>query len=365
MSIGSTIKRLRREKDITQEQLAEYLGISSRAISQWECDRTAPDISQLPALCHIFGVSSDVLLGIDAAHLQEKVEKYKGNISLLYKEHRYPEMLELAREAVRTFPNSMVLIGQLAFALTSGDNAAKAENVDEAILLHKRILDGSVDNVLRFRSTAALCRLYAEKKADKKQACFYANQLPKGHIQTASYLLGHFDLLDDAEKEEFYREWIEQYTVALTDTMYSLADPNRRNASCTLTTAEKITLLTQITDITKIIFGKDLLSRSRESYEIHKVIGRLWLLENNNNKALDHFELAFEHARAFDAYQDGSRYTSVALSGLVCDEHNLWDCSAMQDMLEWLTATDLATAFRSDTRYEKLVRQIKCLARKS
>ena len=65
MSIGSTIKRLRREKNITQEQLAEYLGITSRAISQWECDRTAPDISQLPALCHIFDVSSDVLLGID------------------------------------------------------------------------------------------------------------------------------------------------------------------------------------------------------------------------------------------------------------------------------------------------------------
>lgn len=38
MSIGTTIKRLRREKDITQEQLAEYLGITSRAISQWECE---------------------------------------------------------------------------------------------------------------------------------------------------------------------------------------------------------------------------------------------------------------------------------------------------------------------------------------
>ena len=53
MSVGSTIKRMRREKDITQEQLAEYLGITSRAISQWECGRTAPDISQLPALCHM------------------------------------------------------------------------------------------------------------------------------------------------------------------------------------------------------------------------------------------------------------------------------------------------------------------------
>ena len=38
MSIGTTIKRLRRERDITQEQLAEYLGISTGAVSQWECE---------------------------------------------------------------------------------------------------------------------------------------------------------------------------------------------------------------------------------------------------------------------------------------------------------------------------------------
>ena len=81
MSIGTTIKRLRREKDITQEQLAEYLGITSRAISQWECDRTAPDISLLPALCHVFGVSSDLLLGIDIEKNKEEIKKYLDKAS--------------------------------------------------------------------------------------------------------------------------------------------------------------------------------------------------------------------------------------------------------------------------------------------
>ena len=65
MSIGTTIKRLRRERDITQEQLAEYLGISTGAVSQWECDRTAPDITQLPLLANVFDVSADELLEID------------------------------------------------------------------------------------------------------------------------------------------------------------------------------------------------------------------------------------------------------------------------------------------------------------
>ena len=38
MSIGSTIKKLRRDHDMTQEQLAEYLGITANAVSQWECE---------------------------------------------------------------------------------------------------------------------------------------------------------------------------------------------------------------------------------------------------------------------------------------------------------------------------------------
>lgn len=41
MSIGTTIKKLRRDQNITQEQLAEMLGISTNAVSQWECDKTA------------------------------------------------------------------------------------------------------------------------------------------------------------------------------------------------------------------------------------------------------------------------------------------------------------------------------------
>ena len=82
MSIGSTVKRLRGEKNITQEQLAEYLGITSRAVSQWECDRTSPDISQIPALCHIFDVSSDVLLEIDIERHNEEIQEYLSEANI-------------------------------------------------------------------------------------------------------------------------------------------------------------------------------------------------------------------------------------------------------------------------------------------
>ena len=61
MTIGSVIRSLRRKNHMTQEQLAEALGITSRAVSQWECGNTAPDLSQIPPLCHLFGVTSDTL----------------------------------------------------------------------------------------------------------------------------------------------------------------------------------------------------------------------------------------------------------------------------------------------------------------
>ena len=76
MSIGTTIKRLRRERDITQEQLAEYLGISTGAVSQWECDRTAPDITQLPLLASVFDVSADELLEIDGKKKDEIIQVF-------------------------------------------------------------------------------------------------------------------------------------------------------------------------------------------------------------------------------------------------------------------------------------------------
>ena len=48
---------------LTQEKLAEKLGITAQAVSKWENDQSCPDITMLPKLCDLFGVSSDQLLG--------------------------------------------------------------------------------------------------------------------------------------------------------------------------------------------------------------------------------------------------------------------------------------------------------------
>ena len=111
MSIGTTIKRLRRERSITQEQLAEYLGISTGAVSQWECDRTAPDITQLPLLANIFDVSADELLEIGGKKKEEVIRSFlrkydelsnKGDLTIPYPSFRNRCIADVTERSMST-----------------------------------------------------------------------------------------------------------------------------------------------------------------------------------------------------------------------------------------------------------------------
>ena len=63
VKIGKRIAELRRKKDMTQFELADRLGISYQAVSNWERGNSMPDIAKLPELAEIFGVTVDEILG--------------------------------------------------------------------------------------------------------------------------------------------------------------------------------------------------------------------------------------------------------------------------------------------------------------
>lgn len=65
MNIGQTIKELRKEKNLSQTQLAQLLFTSQDTISLWELGKSLPDIMAIIRMTQIFGVTSDYILGLE------------------------------------------------------------------------------------------------------------------------------------------------------------------------------------------------------------------------------------------------------------------------------------------------------------
>lgn len=93
MNIGKNILDLRKQKNVTQEDLAAQLGVTATAISKWENNYTLPDILMLCALADYFDVTTDDLLGrtavVKAAVVVAESEKLAESIIRVVEEHRF------------------------------------------------------------------------------------------------------------------------------------------------------------------------------------------------------------------------------------------------------------------------------------
>ncbi len=83
---GAFIARCRKEKNLTQMQLAELLGITNQAVSKWENGRGMPDVSLLQPLCDVLGISLNELFSGEHISAEEYKGKAEENISRLFKE---------------------------------------------------------------------------------------------------------------------------------------------------------------------------------------------------------------------------------------------------------------------------------------
>ena len=97
MQIGHNIKYLRQQKSISQDTLAEHLGISYQAVSKWENGVNAPDISLLPAIAKFFGVSMDTLFSENISAMAEVFEEIADDDVIRVVQLRGKQILKVSR----------------------------------------------------------------------------------------------------------------------------------------------------------------------------------------------------------------------------------------------------------------------------
>ena len=112
-TMGQIIRRLRKEKNLTQEELAEQLNVSNQAVSKWECGDGMPDISQIIPLASVFGVSTDVLFGVEGTNASEEAYRIVSEATAT---ERYGEVdtylaaYDRITDGLKKYPNNLILL---------------------------------------------------------------------------------------------------------------------------------------------------------------------------------------------------------------------------------------------------------------
>ncbi|MBO5041826.1 MAG: helix-turn-helix domain-containing protein [Clostridia bacterium] len=114
-TMGQIIRRLRKERNLTQEELAELLGVSCQAVSKWENDAGMPDISQVVPLVTVFGVSADVLFGITGTTADEEAWKIVTDAESIQRygeADTYLAAYDVLMDGLKRFPNNLILMNR-------------------------------------------------------------------------------------------------------------------------------------------------------------------------------------------------------------------------------------------------------------
>lgn len=168
ITIGANIKRLRIDKNITQEQLSVAMGVSCAAVSKWERGESYPDITLLQPLAYFFDVSLDKLMGYDREKVQNDIEK----IITLYRKHRNDQTgRNIIVKARRDYPTDYWIMHYYMWNIAGdadNDSAVLIKHKEEFLAICDKILEGCTEEVIRLNAWNMRAKiLHAEGKTDE------------------------------------------------------------------------------------------------------------------------------------------------------------------------------------------------------
>lgn len=173
MKMKDIIKERRLLKNMTQEQMARLLGVSTPAVNKWERGGSYPDITLLPALARLLDTDLNTLLSFQDDLSAQEIGLFLNQLSVLSQKEGLEKAFEAAKEKIKEFPTCYALLLNSAFFLegtyllspTANQRPDEFEVYIESLL--ERVLC-SEDAVLRNQAQSALISKYMERKEYEK-----------------------------------------------------------------------------------------------------------------------------------------------------------------------------------------------------
>ena len=185
MQIGQVIRKYRKENNLTQEEMANRLGVTTPAVNKWENGNSYPDIMMLAPIARLLHISLDTLLSYHEDLTDAEISNIVQEANRRLQENGYKEAFLWVKETIETYPNCKMLIWQLATILDAQrmfHNVSDSKKYDTYILsCYERMLESEDENI-RTCAADSLFGYYMRKEQYEKAETFlnyYSEQNPE------------------------------------------------------------------------------------------------------------------------------------------------------------------------------------------
>ncbi|MBQ3523092.1 MAG: helix-turn-helix transcriptional regulator [Clostridia bacterium] len=311
---GENIKRLRKEKELTQETLADFLGVSFQTISKWERGETYPDITMLPIISRFFNTTVDNLLGVNKSREEKQIKEYLR----LYDEMKLKDLtltFNKFQEAVKEFPNDFrILIRYMELLYeVKGFGQGKYKDISKEIAsIYEKIQNRCTDDNIRIRSKVImishLVTLYQCVPNEEGKYRVY-----KEYLNHAEEIVSTLPSINDTKElmlmslafdtENYnttHRNALEELLFIIQDTLFGYSYDYKPE--------KRLEILKHIQGLINLIFddgnfGKNCVNRLYN----YGHIGHLYHQIGDDENALKYLKITAEYAKELDENPDISQ----------------------------------------------------------
>lgn len=350
LNIGENIKRLRKERDITQEEFSEILGVTCQSVSRWENNLCYPDIELIPTIASFFGISTDRLIGVDAITEKSKVEEYLQEFQRAINRGDVNECIQIARAGVAEYPNNFALLNKLMYSLfLAGDSDGNIpewkENMEkydaEIVALGERIIKYCPNQSIRLEAASRLAFQHCEMGRKAIGRAVYGTLPPAELCRESQMWWG----LEEEEKLPFLRDKIKQNYTALKNDIRRLAK--------LLPKKDSATVLQKAVALGKLIWDETPPENTWFCARIHCDMASTYARIGDADAMYAYLETAAKSAIAFDNRPEVEVRTSLVLGTVVENriDFDTADTRPLREILrdKWLACEDFDAYRDTDT----------------
>lgn len=185
MQIDEVIRKYRKNKNMTQEEMANRLGVTAPAVNKWENGNSLPDIMLLAPIARLLDISLDTLLSFREELTKEEIDHLVNETYDRLKKESYDEVFLWAKKVMEQYPNCEWLILQMAVVLDARRSFFKVEDgerYDDYILACFNRILSSKDEKLRNLAADSLFGFYIRREQwekAEKYLVYFSNENPE------------------------------------------------------------------------------------------------------------------------------------------------------------------------------------------